>query len=62
MSHDAIVSLQAKPTRKLQAVSVDQLVNLRVRRLRSFVQIVWTRLPSQAMNLAVRVGGKESNV
>ena len=32
------------------------------RRLRSFVQIVRTRLPSQAMDLAVRVGGKESDV
>ena len=33
-----------------------------IRRSRSFVQIVRTRLPSQAINLAVRVGGKESAV
>ena len=33
-----------------------------VRRLRSFVQIVRARLPSQAIDLAVRVGGKESDV
>ena len=32
------------------------------RRLRSVVQTVRTRLPSQAIDLAVRVGGKESGV
>ena len=33
-----------------------------VRILRSFVQIVRTQLPSQAIDLAVRIGGKESDV
>ena len=56
-----MVSLQVKPTRKLQAVSVDQLVNSRVE-LGSFVQLVQTRLPSLAIDLAVRVGEKESDV
>ena len=33
-----------------------------VRRLRSFLQLVRTRLPSHEIGLAARVGGKESDV
>ena len=43
-------------------ITIPLLRYILVRRLRTFVQMVRTRLPSQAIDLAVRVVGKESDV